>query len=736
MHVVANLPSTDHATSNLVYVRPGDPIVDKVVALWVCDARGAKLNRAQGAFRVAADDKQALPVGVDPAAFKPIGISSGARSVAKLEVKDLVVAEPVRGLPRAELVVMQVSRLRPKSTEECRIETADIVAWTAYLRGEVPPAPGAKARRWPVNLGFDYYLTPKGMILSCKVVAITAGGDPNCTTAEFTPDTNITFESGQPFLKIKGQNTIQRLFKRDFDISELGIGGLDRQFAEIFRGAFASRAAPPHIAKAMNIQHTKGILLYGPPGTGKTLIARQIGKLLNAVEPKIVNGPEILDKYVGESEKKVRELFADAERDEAALAEDSPLHVIIFDEIDAICKQRGTTGGGTGVHDSIVNTLLTKIDGVESLNNILLIGMTNRPDLLDEALTRPGRIELKIEIGLPDNAGRQQILTIHTGPLVRNKFLEPDVDVAELADRTKNFTGAELQALVRHATNWALDENLNKQNLKDVPKDFHPMISRRHFMSVLENDLKPAFGASEEALASYHQEGMFSFGPRFDRLVRDITSASQLSDAVPKATILLQGSAGTGKTALATYMSGQLHFPFVKLIDFFAVMGKPEAAAADVLKKAFDDATKSPLSILILDDLAKLLQYAKHGPRYSLLLLHTLQSLLKQRPPEGKRLVVIATTGSDVAHTLDLADSFSHVMRMPTLTRDEAVHVLRSCGMVTEPSQLAEAERMLPDAAAFDTTIRTLTATLLNSSPAGVLDLTQWEQWQASFQLL
>lgn len=77
-------------------------------------------------------------------------------------------AEPVRGLPRAELVVMQVCRLRPKSTEECRIETADIIAWTAYLRGEVPQAPGAPVRRWPVNLGFDYYLTPKGMILSCK----------------------------------------------------------------------------------------------------------------------------------------------------------------------------------------------------------------------------------------------------------------------------------------------------------------------------------------------------------------------------------------------------------------------------------------------------------------------------------------------------------------------------------------------------------------------------------------
>jgi vesicle-fusing ATPase len=91
--------------------------------------------------------------------------------------------------------------------------------------------------------------------------------------ALFTPDTSITFESVQPFLRIKGQNTVQRLFKRDFDVTELGIGGLDSQFSEIFRGAFASRAVPAHVAKLMNIQHTKGILLYGPPGTGTPLLA-------------------------------------------------------------------------------------------------------------------------------------------------------------------------------------------------------------------------------------------------------------------------------------------------------------------------------------------------------------------------------------------------------------------------------------------------------------------------------
>lgn len=101
-------------------------------------------------------------------------------------------------------------------------------------------------------------------------------------------------------------------------------------------------------------------------------------RFLKAAEPKIVNGPEVLNKYVGQAEENIRNLFADAEKDEKTLGENSPLHVVIFDEIDSICKSRGSTRDGTGVHDSIVNQLLSKIDGVDSLNNILLIGMTNR----------------------------------------------------------------------------------------------------------------------------------------------------------------------------------------------------------------------------------------------------------------------------------------------------------------------------------------------------------------------
>lgn len=171
------------------------------------------------------------------------------------------------------------------------------------------------------------------------------------------------------------------------------------------------------------------MLLYGPPGTGKTLIARQIAKALDCQEPKIVHGPEVFDKYVGGTEKKIRDLFKEAEQDMKDKGEESKLHIIIFDEIDAICRSRGSTGNsGTGVNDSAVNQLLSKIDGVDSLNNTLIIGMTNRKDMIDEAMLRPGRLEIHLEIGLPDERGRKQIFEIHTRNAQQHNLLESDLD--------------------------------------------------------------------------------------------------------------------------------------------------------------------------------------------------------------------------------------------------------------------------------------------------------------------
>ena len=175
----------------------------------------------------------------------------------------------------------------------------------------------------------------------------------------------VFFKDAKSNIKLKGSSkrpAANSILQPDFKFEDMGIGGLDTEFSAIFRRAFASRIFPPGLIEKLGIQHVKGILLYGPPGTGKTLIARQIGKMLNARPPKIINGPEVLNKYVGQSEENIRKLFAEAEKEYKDKGDESGLHIIIFDELDAVCKQRGSgAGGGTGVGDSVVNQLLSKV---------------------------------------------------------------------------------------------------------------------------------------------------------------------------------------------------------------------------------------------------------------------------------------------------------------------------------------------------------------------------------------
>jgi vesicle-fusing ATPase len=175
-----------------------------------------------------------------------------------------------------------------------------------------------------------------------------------------------------------------------------------------------------------------------------------------------VNGPEILSKFIGASEENIQKLFAEAKEEYKEKGNESGLHIIIFDELDALFKQHRSTNNGTGVGDTIINQLLSKVnctafpkylwayrfpymDGVNQLNNILIISMMNRLDMIDEVLLHPGHLEVHMEILLPDEHSQYQILNIHTSKMRTNRLMDNDVDLAELASLMKNFSGAKIE---------------------------------------------------------------------------------------------------------------------------------------------------------------------------------------------------------------------------------------------------------------------------------------------------
>jgi len=281
-------------------------------------------------------------------------------------------------------------------------------------------------------------------------------------------------------------------FKTDFKSS---VGGLQPQIDAIVRRVLDGRVIKPadvidnaisgqideetnSLAMAsadaeelalLGLTPVRGLLLYGPPGCGKTALAREISGALRARQPKIVSAPELLDRWVGGSERLIRQLFADAESELAACNGDagkSALHVVVIDEIDAVFRKRsGGEDSGEVTRASAVNQILSKLDGVNAIPNILLIGITNRPELLDEALLRPGRLEVQIEIPLPNREGRREILRIHFEALRRRERLSFSLccaidgvvcnedGVANKEEVIQNYFGTESPVIVQKKKN-------------------------------------------------------------------------------------------------------------------------------------------------------------------------------------------------------------------------------------------------------------------------------------------
>ncbi len=269
------------------------------------------------------------------------------------------------------------------------------------------------------------------------------------------------------------------------DIEWEDIGGLDKLKEEL-REVIEWPLKYPELFTQMDAQPPKGILLYGPPGTGKTMLTKAVA---NKSEANFISvkGPEFLSKWVGESEKAVRETFRKARQA-------SPC-IIFFDEIDAIAPKRGT-GSDSHVTERVISQLLTELDGLEELHGIVVIAATNRPDILDDALLRPGRFDRLLEVPIPDLKARNAIFKIHT----IKKPLAADVSIETLSEKTEGYTGADIAAICNAAVMLAIREylKLNGKNNKSALKK-NLKIKNKHFENAFDK-IRPL---SKRELAEY-----------------------------------------------------------------------------------------------------------------------------------------------------------------------------------------------------------------------------------------
>lgn len=512
------------------------------------------------------------------------------------------------------------------------------------------------------------------------------------------------------------------------DWKELGVGGLGKQFKALFRRAFGSRlSAVAPIARKMNIRHVKGVIFHGLPGTGKTLVARKVADVLGAKHVRVVNGPEIMSKFVGESEKNLRDLFGDAEASWAKEGVNAPLHVIIIDEIDAIMRQRGAgeESAARAVYDGVTTQMLSYMDGIKGGNNLLIIGLTNRLDALDTALLRPGRFEVQIRFPLPDAAGRKEIFTIHTEALHSNKFLADTVDVDGLVDETAAFSGADIAGVVRSATSYALARVYERKAAEagddTAAADAAPELTFRVTNDDFIRGIKETLEAKSATANTqpYLRNGYVLYDDRIVRLLQRMqrrAKAVQNAPSVSALRVLIEGPAESGLTATAAVVARRAQFPFVHIVSPDAFVGLSSSEKIDRLRNIFDTAAQSPAACVILDSIEHLIEFNSVQSRVNANIQFELASLLRRRTqpksladpslddskavgPEGDgRLFVIATTSNaDAVRVLSSGmQLFDAVESLSLLSRSDAATVMEAYGIDGERDALRALAARLP----------------------------------------
>jgi transitional endoplasmic reticulum ATPase len=378
------------------------------------------------------------------------------------------------------------------------------------------------------------------------------------------------------------------------------IGGLTNEVSKV-REMVELPLKRPEIFMRLGIEPPKGVLLYGPPGTGKTLLAKAVANESEA-HFILLNGPEIMSKFYGESEKKIREIFDEAEKNSPS--------IIFIDEIDSLAPKREDAGGE--VERRVVSQLLTMMDGLQDRGKVVVIGATNRPNAIDPALRRPGRFDREVEISVPDKDGRLQILKIHT----RNMPLTKSVDLQEIARKTHGFVGADINSLGKEAAMIVLRKNLSKFNLEseeDISQEIlnQLKISQEDFDEALKV-VRPS--AMREVLVETPTTKWKDIGGVED-VKRDLKEAvewplkfpasfTRMGITPPKG-VLLYGPPGTGKTLLAKAVANESEANFIQ-IKGPSLLSMWVGKSEEGVRKIFERARQVSPCVIFFDEIDSL----------------------------------------------------------------------------------------------------------------------------------
>ncbi|GLJ50478.1 hypothetical protein SUGI_1075670 [Cryptomeria japonica] len=434
----------------------------------------------------------------------------------------------------------------------------------------------------PVRKG-DLFLVRGGMrSVEFKVIETDPG--EYCIVS---PDTEI-FCEGEPINR-----------EDEEQLNEVGyddVGGLRKQMAQI-RELVELPLRHPQLFKAIGVKPPKGILLYGPPGTGKTLIGRAVANETGAFF-FLINGPEIMSKLAGESESNLRKAFEEAEKNAPS--------IIFIDEIDSIAPKREKTNGE--VERRIVSQLLTLMDGLKSRAHVIVMGATNRPNSIDPALRRFGRFDREIDIGVPDEIGRLEVLRIHT----KNMKLAEDVDLEHAAKDTHGYVGADLAALCTEAALQCIREKMDVIDLEDETIDAEVLnsmaVTNEHFKTALVSTNPSALRETVVEVPNVSWEDIGGL----ENVKRELQETVQYPvehpekfekfGMAPSKGVLFYGPPGCGKTLLAKAIANecQANFISVKGPELLTMwFGESEANVRDI----FDKARQSAPCVLFFDEL-------------------------------------------------------------------------------------------------------------------------------------